>query len=66
MKPVVPTTQWIPLAMHVFRVRITASGVVKSTMTSEPASRSAVGGTPMSTAATRCRSSASFTASTTD
>ena len=35
MNPVVPTTQWIPLAMHVFRVRITASGVVKSTMTSD-------------------------------
>ncbi len=51
--------------MHTFRVRMTASIVLKSTTTSAPACERAVGGTPMSTAATSRQSLASFTASTT-
>ena len=44
---------------------MTASGVVKSTMTSAPAWASADGGTPISIAATSSQSGDSLTASTT-
>src|SRR5699024_2170709 len=63
VKPVVPTTAWMPWVTQYSRFPITTSGWVKSMTTSAPASDSVSIGSPASTSATNSRSSASRTAS---
>ncbi len=58
VKPVVPTTAWMPLSIRNFRLSITTSGWVKSMTTSVSASVSRLSGSPASTSADRVRSSA--------
>ena len=60
VKPVVPTTAWMPCSMHHVRLSITASGWVKSTTTS--AASTGVRSSPTSSAATSSSPSAASTA----
>ena len=61
-KPLVPTTAWMPCSTQNCRLAITASGRVRSTATSAPASVSAVSGSAEPSRATSSRSSAASTA----
>src|SRR5262249_54806971 len=62
LNPLVPTTTLIPWSMHQCRLSITASGVVKSTTTSAPASEALNRPSPWPIIATSSRSSAASTA----
>ncbi|CPZ88408.1 Uncharacterised protein [Mycobacteroides abscessus] len=60
VKPVVPTTAWMPLPIKNFRLSMTTSGWVKSMTTLAAVSASSE--SFLSTAATRSRSAAESTA----
>jgi hypothetical protein len=61
VKPLVPTTVLMPWSMHQCTLSITASGAVKSTTTSAPASEMLNSQSPWSTIATSSMSSAAST-----
>src|SRR4051794_4192985 len=62
VKPVVPTTAWIPWSIANRMLSMTTSGWVKSTSTCEPASATLNSQSPASTIATTSRSGAASTA----
>src|SRR4051794_20958293 len=62
VKPVVPTTAWMPWSIAKRMLSMTTSGWVKSTSTWEPASATLNSQSPASTIATSSRSSAASTA----
>lgn len=64
VQPVVPTTEWMPLAVQNSRLRITESGWVSSTATSAPVLVSSPRSESRPRAATSSRSGAASTALT--